>query len=52
MFFVITANPAAGIEASVDFNVAVLVFKQIFGVTTQAGIVKFVNSVTKYITSL
>ena len=46
-FLVITVNPAAGMEAPVYVNVPVLVFAQMLGLTTQAGIVKVVASVKK-----
>ncbi len=51
-FFGITSNSVAGIEAPVYVNVPIVVFAQIFGVTIQAGIVKFIDSVKKYVTSL
>jgi hypothetical protein len=44
MFFVRTANPAAGVVTPVDVNVPVLVLAQSLGVTLQAGIVKVVVS--------
>ena len=46
-FFVRTAKSAVGVAAPVDINVPIVVLAQIVGVTTQAGIVKFVASVMK-----
>ena len=41
-FFVRLAKLAPGAEAPVEFNVAVLVFVQMIGLTMHAGIVKLV----------
>jgi hypothetical protein len=51
VFFVRSTSPVEGVEAPVAVNVLVVKLLQIDGVKTQAGIVKVVVSVIKYVTS-
>ena len=46
-FFVRTAKPTGGTEVPHDVNEPEVVFAQMLGLTTQAGIVKVVTSVMK-----
>ena len=49
MFFVRTANPAAGVDAPIDDKVPWLVFAQKLGVITHAGITSIVALVMTYV---